>query len=69
MNVPLQTVNETFGTEILKIQRGLNPYLISRIVQKQPPEAFFLKKMYLKSSENSQQSTCLGVSFLIKLRN
>ena len=25
--------------------------------------------MYLKNSENSQQNTCLGVSFLIKLRN
>ena len=37
--------------------------------EKQLPEKKkLLKKLYLKISQNSQESTCVGVSFLIKLR-
>ena len=36
-------------------------------VQKQPQEVFY-KKVFLKISQNSQENTCAGVSFLIKLQ-
>ena len=35
--------------------------------QKQPPEVFH-KKMLLKIIQNSHKNTCIGVSFLIKLK-
>ena len=36
--------------------------------QKQPPEVFCRKKVFLKISQNSQENTCATVSFLIKLQ-
>ena len=36
------------------------------LTQKQPSEVFY-KKMFLKISQNSQESTCALVSFLTKL--
>ena len=33
------------------------------LAQKQPPEVFFLKKMFLKILQYSQENTCIGVSF------
>ena len=33
------------------------------VLQKQPPEVFFLKKAIWKCSQNSQGNTCVGVSF------
>ena len=38
------------------------------IEQKQPPEAFY-KKLFLKIPQYSQESTCVRVSFLIKLHS
>ena len=29
----------------------------------------YVKKVFLKISQNSQENTCVGVSFLIKLKN
>ena len=37
-------------------------------MKKQPPEMFYEKKVFLKISENSQESTCARVFFLIKLQ-
>ena len=37
------------------------------LLQKQPPEVFS-KKLFLKSSQNSQEKTCVKVSILIKLQ-
>ena len=39
----------------------LNDWTIEQ--QKQPPEVFCLKKMFLKISQFSQENTCIGVSF------
>ena len=36
--------------------------------QKQPTEAFFIKKVFLEISQNSQENICARVSFLIKLQ-
>ena len=36
--------------------------------QKQPPEVFFKKKVFLEISQNSKENTCARVSFLIKLQ-
>ena len=36
--------------------------------QKQPREVFFVKKVFLEISQNSQENTCTRVSFLIKLQ-
>ena len=36
--------------------------------QKQPPEVFYGKKVFLKISQNSQGNTCAKVSFSIKLQ-
>ena len=36
--------------------------------QKQPPEVFCKKKVFLEISPNSQENTCARVSFLIKLQ-
>ena len=41
-------------------------YVTSR--QKQPPEVFYVKKVFLEISQNSQENTCAIVSFLIKLQ-
>ena len=38
-----------------------------QILQKQTPEVFFKKKVLLKILHNSEEYTCIGVSFLIKL--
>ena len=37
------------------------------VFQKQPPEVFCEKKMFVKISHNSQRSACARVFFLIKL--
>ena len=37
------------------------------VFQKQPPEVFCEKKMFVKISHNSQRNACARVSFLIKL--
>ena len=36
--------------------------------QKQPPEVFYEKKVFLEISQNSQENTCSTASFLIKLQ-
>ena len=36
--------------------------------QKQTPDVFCKKKVFLKISQNSQENTCARVSFLIKLQ-
>ena len=36
--------------------------------QKQPPEVFYIKKIFLKTSQNSQKKTCVRVSFLFQHR-
>ena len=41
----------------------LNSFIFGRVVQKQPPEVL------LKISQNSQENTCVRVSFLKKLRD
>ena len=35
---------------------------------KQPPEVFYVKKVFLEISQNSQENTCARVCFLIKLQ-
>ena len=40
----------------------------SLFFQKQPPEVFCLKKIFLKIPQNSQENTCARASFLIKLQ-
>ena len=37
-------------------------------MQKQPPEVFCKKKVFLDISQNSQENTCARVSFSIKLQ-
>ena len=37
-------------------------------MQKQPPEVFCIKKMFLEISQNSQENTYASASFLIKLQ-
>ena len=37
-------------------------------VQKQPPEVFCKKKVFLEISKNSQENTCARDSFLIKMQ-
>ena len=37
-------------------------------VQKQPPEVFCKKKVFLEISKNSQENTCARGSFLIKMQ-
>ena len=47
-------------------------YLHDQYFHKYIPEAFtwriFMKKVFLKISQNLQEDTCVGVSFLIKLQ-
>ena len=38
------------------------------IIQKQSPKVLHKKKMFLKLLQNSQENTCCGVSFFIKLQ-
>ena len=49
------------------IQLSKKPEIIKNH-QKQPPEVFCKKKMFLEISHNSQENTCPRVSFLIKLQ-
>ena len=37
--------------------------------QKQPPEMFYKKKVFLEILQNSRQNTCARASFLIKLQS
>ena len=37
-------------------------------LQKQPPEVFCKKQMFLKISQNSQENTYVRVSFLVRLQ-
>ena len=37
-------------------------------IQKQPPEVFCKKRLFLEISQISQENTCARVSFLIKLQ-
>ena len=34
--------------------------------QKQPPEVFYKKKVFLNIQQNSQENTCFGLSYLMK---
>ena len=36
------------------------------VLQKQPPQVFLKKKLFLEISQNSQKNTCARASFLIK---
>ena len=44
-------------------------YLKKHRNQKQPPEVFCKKKVFLEISQNSQENTCAKVFFLLKLQN
>ena len=46
---------------IIQVWKSQSPFKSSR------PEVFF-KKVFLEISQNSQESTCVRVSFLIKLQ-
>ena len=39
------------------------PQRSPEFVQKQPPDVFFKKKVFLKLLQISQENTCVGVSF------
>ena len=47
---------------------NVSPLYTLSVSQKQPPEVFYIKKVFLKISQNSQENTCARVSFLIKLQ-
>ena len=40
----------------------------SNTLQKQPLEVFYIKKVLLEISQNSQENTCARVSFLLRLQ-
>ena len=42
--------------------------LLNQLMQKQSPEVFYEKKLFLEISQNSQENTCATVSFLKKLQ-
>ena len=37
--------------------------LLNSYFQKQPPKVFYKKRLFLKTSQYSQENTCVGVSF------
>ena len=43
--------------------------VVEGFLQKQPPEGFYNKKVFLEISQISQENTCARVSFLIKLQS
>ena len=46
----------------------MRPLVPAYKAQKQPPEVFYKKKVFLEISQNSQENTCARFSFLIKLQ-
>ena len=42
--------------------------MTSHFIKKQPPEKFHLKNASYKISQNSQEITCVWVSFSVKLQ-
>ena len=44
------------------------PNFLKIWVQKQPLEAFYKKKVFLKILQNSQENVCVRVSFLVKFQ-
>ena len=54
--LPFDIIHENDG------RNGENDYQ-----QKQPPEVFYKKKMFLNISQNLQENTSARISFLIKL--
>ena len=56
--------------DILAFRLGGMMYFsrIFTLFQKQPPEVFYTKKVFLEISQNSQENACARVSFLIKLQ-
>ena len=46
----------------------LNVTQVFNLSTKQPQKLFHKKKVFLKISQHSQEKTCAGVSFLIKLQ-
>ena len=50
------------------VDAGSKRFAAKLKVQKQPPEEFYGKKLFLKISQNSQENTCARVSFVIKLQ-
>ena len=50
-----------------KIPLSNEPQRSLGFVQKQSPERFYKKKVFLKNSEISQKNTCVGVSFRLGL--
>ena len=45
----------------------MRPLVPAYKAQKQPPEVFYKKKVFLEISQNSQENTCARFSFWIKL--
>ena len=56
------------GLRLLKDSKKIWIYNIYDWLQKQPPEVFYKRKVFLEISQNSQENTCARVSFLIKLQ-
>ena len=58
-----------FFSKCDQIRMKLLTYLYFHLsLEKQPPEVFCKGKVFLEISQNSQENTCAGVSFLIKLQ-
>ena len=64
---PYQGVrNVSFQENFSYVLNERSPFSFSFVYLKQPPRCFV--KSVLKNSYNSQKSTCVGVSFIIKLQ-
>ena len=55
------------GATVVVSSHCLQPEHAVRVIQKQLPEVFYKKSVFLKISGNSQENNCAGVS-LIKLQ-
>ena len=53
----------------IRFQQKTILVVVEGFLQKQPPEGFYNKKLFLEISQISQENTCARVSFLIKLQS
>ena len=53
----------------IRFQQKTILVVVEGFLQKQPPEGFYNKKVFLEISQISQENTCARVSFLIKLQS
>ena len=56
-------ISFTFFPKFKYIEIQLFNYFRWSQGQKQPPELFFIKKLFFKNVQYSQEKTCVGVSF------